>query len=522
MKFWSAEFVGLLLLVGCVGTVILRTVEWLWWKPKKLEKLLQSQGIKGTPYTILFGDLRKLVKQTKEAVSRPIAPFSNDILRRASPFFSQVVEDYGGKLCYLWLGTSPIVIVTDPKLVREIMCDKSGHIGKTPSHPLGGYLLNGLVNLQGQKWVDRRKIINPVFHVDKLKKMYGAFSCCCSELIDRWEQLLGSGESVELDVWPELGNLTGDIISRSAFGSSYLEGRRIFQLQTEQAELFIQAVRSIYIPGFKFVPTRNNRRRKEIDSEVCDLLRGIIKKREQLIATNPASTSSSASHDDLLGFLMDSNSNQETTGITTDEMIEECKLFYFAGQETTSVLLNWTLVVLSMYPNWQHLARQEVLQVCGRKQPVFSDMNQLKIVTMIIYEVLRLYSPALFLPRMAHHAMNIGGYSFPSGMEFRLPILIMHHDPSLWGDDVKEFKPERFSQGISKATKNKMIFFPFGAGSRTCIGQTFAMIEAKLGLAMILQRFKFELSPSYLHAPFSVLTLHPQHGTPLILSRFDE
>ena len=81
--------------------------------------------------------------------------------------------------------------------------------------------------------------------------MLPAFSTCCNELIERWESLIGSKGSVELDVWPELQNFTGDVISRAAFGSSYGEGRRIFQLQAEQAELFIKAVHRVYIPGYR-------------------------------------------------------------------------------------------------------------------------------------------------------------------------------------------------------------------------------------------------------------------------------
>jgi len=82
--------------------------------------------------------------------------------------------------------------------------------------------------------------------------MMPAFSTCCTELIDRWESKLSdaSDGSYEVDVWPEFQNLTGDVISRTAFGSSFMEGRRIFQLQGEQAERLIKAFQYIYIPGF--------------------------------------------------------------------------------------------------------------------------------------------------------------------------------------------------------------------------------------------------------------------------------
>ncbi|XP_060190315.1 cytochrome P450 CYP72A219-like [Lycium barbarum] len=113
-------------------------------------------------------------------------------------------------------------------------------------------------------------------------------------------------------------------------------------------------------------------------------------------------------------------------------------------------------------------------------------------VTMIFNESLRLYPPVGALDRL-------------------------HHDKEIWGEDAKEFKPERFSEGISKATKGRMTFFPFGAGPRICIGLNFAMIEVKMDLAMILQHFSFELSPSYTHAPQSRITMQPQYGAPLIL-----
>ncbi|KAJ1284424.1 hypothetical protein BS78_03G203200 [Paspalum vaginatum] len=497
-----------------------RVLESTWILPRRLGGALRAQGLRGTAYRFPFGDLKEMARLAAADRARPM-PLSHDITPRVNRLYHNVIAEHG-KNAVTWFGPVPRVIVNDPKLVREILANKFGHFQKRKHGGVVGRLARGLVSHEGQKWAAHRKIISPAFHLEKLKKMLPAFAACSNDLIARWEGYVeadGGGGAKEVDVWPEFQNLTGDVISRSAFGSSFSEGRRIFQLQSEQVENIVKMVHTLYLPGFRFLPTELNRKIKANAREVEALLRGIVGKRER------AMKEGRANNDDLLGVLMESNAAETKQAgssrsiMTMDDIIGELKLFYFAGMDTTAVLLTWTMVALSMHSEWQHRAREEVLRVFGRNQPDLDGIHQLKTVTMVLYEVLRLYPPAVQLDRQTYKEMELGGVTYPPGVILSLPIVFIHHDKDLWGEDADEFRPERFADGISKASKESPAFFPFGWGPRICVGQNFALVEAKMALSSILQHFSFGLSPSYTHAPFPVSTLQPEHGAQIMLKK---
>ncbi|XP_027180757.1 cytochrome P450 CYP72A219-like [Coffea eugenioides] len=487
---------------------ILKLVYSLWWRPKLIERELKQQGIGGTSYNFLYGDKLAIEKLMIEAWSIPMSS-NHEIIPRVDPFIHQIVQTYG-KVCLSWIGTRPRLILGKAELVRLVLNNKNGHFQKSPQNSLVKLLALGLAALEGEKWAKHRRLITPAFHHEKLQGMVPQVLASCCNLIDRWKMLLAADGRSEIDINSELHRLSADVISRVAFGSSYKEGKKIFELQKEQIVLATEAYRALYLPGQRFLPTKKNRRRYEVDTEIKAMLRDLICKKQKAMQDGEAGNA------DLLGLLLQCK-EEKGNELTIEDVIEECKMFYFAGQETTAIWLTWTLILLSMHPAWQEKARQEVLQICGKTAPDMEILNRLKIVTMVLFEVLRLYPPATYLARYTVQRTKVGDISIPAGVEVYVPTTLLHHDPEYWGDDAEEFNPERFAEGVSKASGDQLAFYPFGWGPRICIAQNLAMIEAKLALAMILQNFSFKLSPSYIHAPCAGFTLQPQHGAPIIL-----
>ncbi|XP_028807060.1 cytochrome P450 CYP72A219-like [Neltuma alba] len=492
--------------------VMMKLVHISWWTPKSIERILRKQGMRGTSYRPFRGDKPEMEKSVKDSSSKPIA-LNAQVVPRVIPFYHDMVKRYG-KVSVCWSGSIPRLIIGEAELIRLIFDDKKGGITQQPLNPLVKLLHKGLATLGGEKWSKRRRQITPAFHLDKLKGMVPAFSSSCYDLIERWQKKVEAQGWCEIDVAPELDALACDAISRTAFGCNYQEGKQLFELQKEQVSLAHEAYQSIYVPGLRFVPTRKNKRRYQLYDQIKGLLRNMIRQRED--ATKRGELGRGL---DLLGLLLQCKEQSKNNDLTIEDVMEECKLFYFAGQETTATLLTWTMICLSMYPDWQEKARQEVLEICGTTKPNSGTISRLKIVSMILHEVLRLYPPVPILFRYTRRETNVGRLLIPAGAELCLSVMHAHYDTNYWGEDADQFKPERFSKGVSKASKDQVAFYAFGWGPRICLGQAFALIEAKITVATILQHFSFHLSPSYAHAPHLGINIKPQYGAPIILRR---
>ncbi|KAH7691733.1 Cytochrome P450 E-class group I protein [Dioscorea alata] len=474
-----------------------------WLLPSASSRRLKSNGFLGPSPNFPFGNLMEM-RQTSKTSPSPSSSSStgnHDIHSVVLPYFARWKNLYGKVFVY-WLGTEPFLYVAEPEFLKQIV---SGVLSKSwgkPSvfrqdrRPMFG---KGLVMVDGDYWQHHRHIISPAFSPANLNGMVSLMVESTTSMIDEWSKRVRTGES-EIDVEKYIIRNAAEIIAKTSFGISEDEGKIVFEkLQAMQTMLF-KSQRFVGVPFSKLLSPMKSYEAWKLGKEIDHLLLSIIKSRKE---NELAYGNTSTTHQDLLGILL--AGNQENTGrerkLTARELVDECKTFFFGGHETTALALTWTLFLLALYPQWQDILRDEIIEMGW-----------------VLNEVLRLYSPAPNVTRQAIKDIKVGNKMvIPKGTNMWIDVVAMHHDGELWGDDVNEFRPERFKESNNGGCKHRMGYLPFGFGGRLCVGRNLTMMEYKIVLTLLLSKFSFKVSPSYLHCPRYMLSLRPSHGVPLIL-----
>lgn len=198
-------------------------------------------------------------------------------------------------------------------------------------------------------------------------------------------------------------------------------------------------------------------------------------------------------------------------------MHDEVLTLLLAGYETTSNALSWTWYLLSQHPTAEECLHEELDMVLVGHLPSVDDLPRLAYTRMVIEESMRLYPPAWSFTRHVLADDEIGGYRIPKGSTIILSPYVTHRHPAFW-ENPEMFDPERFS-AEHVAKRPRYAYFPFGGGPRLCIGSNFALMEAQLILATVLQRYRLRLVPDTIVEPNPLITLRPRHGLPMTLLR---
>ena len=216
----------------------------------------------------------------------------------------------------------------------------------------------------------------------------------------------------------------------------------------------------------------------------------------------------------LLGMLMAAR-DEDGSAMSDQQLRDESITLFLAGHETTAITLSWTLWLLSQHPEIEARLAQELAALKGAP-PQAADLPRLRYTDWVVKESMRLYPPAYLIGREPIQPDTLGGYSIPAGAVIYFSAWALHRNPRHFPEPDR-FKPERWDNELERRLP-RFAYMPFGGGPRTCIGDRFALMEAVLLLAALVQRFRFEYLGTEPPTPYPSITLRPMQGVPMRLS----
>jgi cytochrome P450 len=480
-------------------------------------------GFDGPRPSFPMGNLAEIAAPTLNTTTTTSSSNSNDIHGSVFPYFARWRQAFGKVFVY-WLGTEPFLYVADPEFLKSVTAGALGKSWGKPDvfrrdrMPMFG---RGLVMSEGDEWARHRHIIAPAFSATNLNDMIGVMAEATSRMLGEWGASVASGQDV-VDVERGVVRNAAEIIAKASFGVTDGEaGARVFRkLQAMQAMLF-QSNRLVGVPMARLLHVRKTHDAWKLGREIDALLLQIIDQKRK---------KNDRKRHDLLSLLLAGNSHQDEEegekekkpAMTTRELVDECKTFFFGGHETTALALSWTLLMLAAHPEWQAALREEI-EGSQAETMTMASLGRLTKMGWVMSEVLRLYPPSPNVQRQALVDVVVEGRSkIPAGTNMWVDVVAMHHDAALWGDDVHQFRPERFAKDpVQGGCRHRMGYLPFGFGGRICVGRNLTAMEYRVVLSMLLRRFHLSVAPEYTHAPKIMLSLRPSNGIQLRLTPID-
>ena len=406
-----------------------------------------------------------------------------------------------------------VTIVSDPASIRVFMLDRAANYVKDDLQlrVLKPSLGEGLFTADGPAWKVQRRALAGLFTPRTVAGFAAPMAAAAVALTDRWARR-GSGRGGRglLQIDREMTQVTLDGLDASIF-SGGLGGDRA---QVHDAQSFVTAAGAIdpldLFGAPAWIPRVSRLRARPVRRYFDTLIDRLVADRRALIAADPA-----AAPRDLLTLLFEARDPETGEGLTPAVVRDNVLTFLGAGTETTSSALSWALYLLSQ----DHAARErieaEVDAVLGGRTAGADDIAKLTWTRAVIDETLRLYPTVPLIQRMAVAADTLHGVAIPEGSTVVYAPWVLHRHRKLW-DRPEVFDPTRFLPGAPAI--DRFAYLPFGAGPRICIGASFALQEAVVTLATIVQRCRLDLLPGATVMPEHRITLRPKGGLPMLVT----
>ena len=413
-----------------------------------------------------------------------------------------------GDLVTLSVKPALLLMVNHPDLIRDVVVTNHQKVGRGPNADVLKYAMGeGLVTAGPANHLQQRRLMQPQFHRGRVEG-YG-------ELMQGFAAQHGSqwADGRRVDMAQEMGALTLRIVVKTLFGLELPDdARRIgeaFELingylvaRVNQPPKMRRALHRLPVP----YTVRFRRARAELDRIIFGL---ISERREE-----------PTEEDDLLSLLLDARlEDEEGVGkpLTDQQVRDQTITMFAAGHETTAMCLTWTWYLLATNPDSQRQFHAELDEVLDGRAPQLSDLSNLTYMDKVLAESLRLYPPIWFWSRMAFQPFELGGYDIPPGALLAAPQLVVQRD-ARWFDDPLEFRPNRWTDEF-RNNLPRYAYYPFGGGPRQCIGEGFAMMEAKMILATLGQNWRVRHDPRHRAEMLPLISLRPKGGMPMFLER---
>jgi cytochrome P450 len=385
--------------------------------------------------------------------------------------------------------------------VREILVGNQGNFSKSRALQRAKILLGeGLLTSEGPHHLRQRRLVQPAFHRDRLAGYASAMSECSVRWRERWQ----AGST--LDVSTEMPQLTLAVVAKTLFSAD---------VQSEASEIgaamttVLQMFRLLLMPFSEYMeklPLPYVRRFEKARARLDSTIYGLIRERRK----------SGEDTGDLLSMLLLAQDEENAGGRMTDQQVrDEALTLFLAGHETGANALTWTWYLLSQHPEVERRLHQEIDAVLGDRTPELADVPRLRYAEMILAEALRLYPPAWAIGRKAKEEFTLGEFQIPASSICIVSPYVVQRDPR-WFPDPETFDPERWTPEARDA-RPKFSYFPFGGGSRVCIGERFAWMEGVIVMAAIAQKWRFRLAPGQRVEPLPLITLRVKGGLRMII-----